>query len=251
MNPSSRILKITTSALKINRSYSGKAITAWVQATPHLQALPEERQYSHASKYLIALEDQATKIPLLLKEKNVPDDIFQRHTKQLIRAFSVEYLTGPWATIQKLLTPEVDLTLNWASWVIDQLEQPIQEDDLNQLISALNELESLIAEPGLPESLRALIRKNTQEIWEALELYPIQGAASLQEAITNIAGSFMFNQVEIKKATESQDEATKNASSKFIKVVKKFTDTINYAINTGESAQKIADFFSNLPQLPG
>lgn len=251
MNPSSRILKTTTSVMQINRSYSGKSITAWVQATPHLQDIPEEKQYTHTSKYLIALEDQATKIPLLLKEKSVPDDIFQRHTTQLIRAFSIEHLTSSWATIQQLLTPEVILTLNWANWVIGQLEQPIQEDDLNQLISALNELESLIAEPSLPESLRSLIRKNAQEIWEALELYPVQGATSLQEAITNIAGSFMFNQVELGEATKSQDPATKNASLKFMQVIKKVSDVVNYTINTGESAQKIGDFFSSLPKLPG
>lgn len=249
MNSSDRILKVIKLCESTGVRETHSALNGWRKALRQPWDNQDEISDSALLNRFTAVNDQINDLESALLSKNIPQYLFSEHLPHLRQAFSPLATSSQWGSVTKLLSPQLKVALQWSSWAIGETEKAISKDDLQELMSSLNELDALIAEPGLPDLLRGLIQKNVREIREAVELYPIIGADGLKVAVSNFFGEAFTQQDTLRAANESHDPSTKETLGKFLQVIKGAVDAVNTSVTTHESLIKIGALAATL-KLP-
>lgn len=242
MNPPRRALNALYPIEETNKNSTSEALEGWLKITPKLGYLEEyDGAYTATVKYLELISNQIKETKERLAIKEVPEALYTVQFDAALKALSPRHLRSNWHSVSIQFTPDIYLALEWSSWVIGCIENPISESDLKELLESLNELDTLIAEPGLPDSLRDLIQKNVREIREAIELYPIIGANGLKVATQRLFGEAIFQKEVLHSASASSNTNTKKAYEKFVQVIKSAVNAFNTTVSTAENMLKLAD----------
>lgn len=241
MNPSERILNAVRAYLGFHSSSPHTSAGAAWQKSLLQPGDPESGASAGVlSERLLALTKQVNDLEEMLIKKEVPTSLIETPFKILRECFSPMGAATPWREVGKKFSSDLLTTLGWSSWVIGSIEEEISIEDIDNLLESLSSLSALIAEPGLPQPLRDLIEKNTQAIWDALELYPISGAAGLKTTISQILGEVMFRQDELRDAMSSSDKNTSEACKHFFTIIKETVEVFNSSVTAADNVIKIA-----------
>lgn len=246
LNPPERVLKSINQYLAMQPNRHVSSLEIWTKVLSDPEAPKGTLSTASLTARLIALTKQLDACEDLLKPKGVPDSLHSVQFEKLRTALSPTQVNGSWTRISEICTEDTLVVLRWASWAIGSLEEPIAADDLKELIRNLNELDTLIAEPGLPDSLKSLIQKNAREIREAIELYPIIGANGLRQAANSFFGEAFTQQDTLKAASESPDADTREAFEKLLETVKGVVDAFNASVTTHANLIKLGSWATAL-----
>jgi hypothetical protein len=115
----------------------------------------------------------------------------------------------PWQATKALLSPDVVLCLEWASFMIGQQEADIPDADLAVLAEQIEALEASIAELH-SESLKRLLFDQIALLRKSLTDYFATGIQPVETAIDTVIGSMTRNRSEIEAARDAhpQDAST-------------------------------------------
>lgn len=114
-----------------------------------------------------------------------------------------------WHATRGLLSPDVVLCLEWASFMIGQQEADIPQSDLSALAEQIEALEISIAELH-SEPLRRLLFDQIAMLRKSLMDYVATGIEPVEKAIDTVIGSMTRNRAEIEAARDAhpQDAST-------------------------------------------
>lgn len=137
----------------------------------------------------------------------------------------------PWQATKGLLSPDVVLCLEWASFMIGQHEADIPDADLTALAEKIEGLEASIAELH-SDSLKRLLFDQIALLRKALTDYVATGIQPVETAIDTVVGSMTRHRAEI--------EAARDAHPQDASTLKSIGETLTAICSSIEKGGKVA-----------
>lgn len=137
----------------------------------------------------------------------------------------------PWHATRGLLSPDVVLCLEWASFMIGPQEADIPEADLAALAEQIEALELSISELH-SAALKRLLFDQIAVLRKSLTDYSVTGIEPVEKAIDTVVGSMTRNRAEIEAA---RDEHPQDAS-----ILTSIGETLGAICSSIEKGGKVA-----------
>jgi len=237
INSASRINNIITKALE--RAPNEQAIDAWAKTFN----IVEDRVAIKSNKitfYLQLLHQEVSITRKLLEQTTLSENLYIHALSNLEDAFSAHLLMQNWSVPLQYLNPATLTSLSYWVDILPDEEKAISEPDLEEIIKLLDELELLLEDSKLPESLIIIIKHLTGLMRDAINKYPIAGAKALRSAVTTCYGELVLVKEELQNNPSEE-------TSKLKKILDKFTMVVDSAEKVERligMATKLVEFFS-------
>lgn len=195
------------------------------------------------SKNLTLLHQELEILKEQLTKSSLSEKLYESALINLEEVFSVVNLGQQFAATKSYLNEKTLTSLEYWVELLPNEENLIEEDEINELIKAVDELELSLDQSSLPDSLILTIRNQIKIIREAIERYPIQGAKALRGAATSIYGELVLVKDVLKEEQTSE-------VSKLSKVWSMFAKTVDKAEKIETAANLIEKGLSLIGRLP-
>jgi hypothetical protein len=240
INSASRLIALLSSIP--NHAANTQTLSVWAGVFK----ISETNSYQCANLVSERLGSMYRELAVIRKQMQVAgfsENLYEPALASLESGFSVTRFNEGWSGIQPWFKPEVMIALNYCSEIIPNEEAEISQDALNGIQAELDELQALLADAQLPESLRTLIQHHIDLIFNALAEYPVSGAKALREALRSGVG-------EIIESTETIKENHQNpAVTKLKDVWKNVNEAVDFALRTERTVQlghKVYEFIEKI-----
>lgn len=235
MNPATRILRLAQIIKETERS-DNKALLAMRSV---IQQLTGKKGWTNSqiSRFLMTTQDEIDVLAAELDERGVPDSLYVEHLARIRSAIEPTSQGTAWSTTKSIFdAPRVDC-LHWASLYLGDEEEEISTEDLEILVSAIDELKAAISQEQIPSALRRSIQKHLTNMENAIEDYPIKGSASIRTALETSTGILHSSKDTYKEAMQTDQGKEVVGSAR--KMLEKASDLIDAAGKKADSLGKI------------
>ena len=176
---------------------------------------------------------------------DAPEDLAHAGITRLRNATSTTYLNTPWKSLSTETTrPENRLCFAWANWALrDEDEDDLPDEDLANLRTELESLETSLNEAEMTPYLRDFIQRQIDAIRAALRVYRVQGVKPIEEALQQVAGACMLQRSGIETEYATASEPTKSVIKRTGEVIEKtakVADNLDKIRKFGEGAWSLA-----------
>lgn len=206
---------------------------------------------------VMALRSEIALTRIRLDEIGVPENLTSPGFQRLRDVAAPGLLHAKWHSHRNsLILPECQKTFEWAEWALrDDAEQDFPAEELSELGTELESLESALDSTEMSPFLRDFIQRQVNTIRSALRLYGVQGARPLQDALQKVAGAFVVERARVEAEHAAAPEAAKGLLAKASGVIKKTADAcdnLGKIGKFGEQAWTVAGTLRSLvsPFLP-
>jgi len=155
-----------------------------------------------------------------------------------------------------VVLPECKKIFEWAEWALrEDAELDMPADDMKELQTELASLEAVLNDAEVSPYLRDFIQRQVDTIRAALQLYGVQGARPLQDALQKVAGAYTVERTRVEAEHAAASESAKGLFAKASGVIKKtadLCDNLGKIGKFGEQAWTLAGTVGPLmlPYLP-
>ena len=214
LNAADRVLAISEKARQKSAQRSSTEVWGDVFGVVEENATEKQRLVAN---FLSAVGSELNAIDTALKDASVPEQLHKRSLSQIRNAFSVGALNSKWDDhAGKHLTPDVVMSLKWIAYTLPNEGTTASLEDMASILGLLDELGEQLASEGIPPGLKSLMEKHADEMRRAVQLFPVQGTASLSKAVRAVMADIQIDQDEIRTATQKGDPAqVKSVLSRF------------------------------------
>jgi hypothetical protein len=229
-NSARRIYEILTTAYnhpaKAGGGPTGLTLTMWgeVLGGPLLITPegPGSRQYEDAIvPLLMEVRREIDSVDAALRSKDDYRALVAPLIEGASRITGTAFLHQDWNGV-KAQHFQPALASGWgllAAW-IPATDPTLTEEQLSELVRALEELEEAGRAPELPPALRVLIRGQVDALRAALLRYRVSGTEQLRKAVATGVGELQRERASLEVAVQAHPESAKTAIDKLKKVWK-------------------------------
>ncbi|RRD67118.1 hypothetical protein EII19_07165 [Comamonadaceae bacterium OH2310_COT-174] len=243
MNTAGRLLSIYDSLVRKGHNTDVEMVKLWAEVFelqpdgPHL----EDDVVTCLQAMRSEMELLRSKLQVIGVDENLMHPGFARFRD----ISSPAYLKSPWRGLRAEATkPENRLPFAWANWVLrDESEEDMPAEDLAELRSELDSLETSLQNTEMTPYLRSFIQRQLDAIRSALKVYRVQGVKPLEEALHQVAGAYTVEKSRVEAEHARASEPTKNLFARAGAVIKKtaeVADNLDKIRKAGEGAYTLA-----------
>ena len=203
-NSASRLLIVLNSAHKSDEKI--RTEEAWAKAFGLAADSPMRARA--VSQRLLLLHDELDRVKAGLAKSDVDPDVYKRALVDVEAAIAPGALSTPWANHKSHLRPDVLVSLRYWSEFLPHEEEEVDAKDLADLLAEIEELEQSLESSGLPEHLKALIKRQLEGIRTALTNYRIVGVRALRDAAKAAVVEVVASQDELKAHKDTKEIGT-------------------------------------------
>jgi len=152
-----------------------------------------------------------------MRESSVPEQLHKSSLARIKNAFSVGALNSKWDDhAGQQLTSDAIMSLRWIAYTLPSESTTASLADVEGILVLLDELTVQLAGDGIPPGLKLLLTKHAEGMRVAVQLFPVQGTASLSRAVRAMVADIQIDQDEIRTATQQGDPSqVESALSRF------------------------------------
>ncbi|WP_236450770.1 hypothetical protein [Stutzerimonas stutzeri] len=230
----------------INSAYRVRSVLKQAQAASEAKAVvdvwadilgpkslePNKKQFA-VSRFLSDLHDEVELIKELMDETGFTDSLYTGTLTRCNNALAVQHLNSQWVNVKKQITSEMLVVLGFCSEILPSEETEIDQNQLQELASVVQELRDLLADSGLGITSRRVIEKHVAKIEEALGKYKAVGARGLQDALQSVIGEAVMNETELKAMKDTEE------AGKFIELIRKLKDVVVSASSANQHVDSL------------
>lgn len=202
MNSAQRLYEILHDASR--EPDKTKTQDVWVKVLK----LPEEntghKRAAAVSTKLSALHQEVESLHAAMQETCVPQDVFEPPLRKVEAGISTTNLGAPWQNVKNNLSPEVLLSLRYNAEILGMQEQPIDDEEVEDLLAEVDALQEKLSDASLSPDVRALVERQVEAIRNALGDYRIRGASAIKDAVHKAAGEVIEHKESIAENRESE-----------------------------------------------
>lgn len=202
MNVAQRLFDILHEASK--EKDNARTRDVWAKVFGINDEYQNHKLVAEVSMRLSSLHQEAEALQTLMLETNVPREVFEPPLRKVESAISATNIGAQWQTFKSHITPEVLLSLRYNAAILGAQERPIDEAELESLLTEVAELEQKLAEADLPNGVHLLIEKQLQAVRAALSDYKIKGASAIKDAVHKAAGELIEHKEEVSESRDSE-----------------------------------------------
>lgn len=188
INSASRLNKILRQTDRI--SANTNVCKGWRELFS-IESTDENQEYIDVTNKLRLLHLEVQHIKKQLLKHNVSADVWDATLRKAEASISPRLLHAQWNNVRQYLTEDTFVSLSFCSAILEDEESSISEIDFQDLRAMLKELNDLLDNSTLPDSLKALIRNHIELINSAISDYPISGANALRDASKRAIGDIV------------------------------------------------------------
>lgn len=198
------------------------------------------------------LEDEVTNLVMALRAEikfarerldayGVPANLTSPAFERLTHVASPGQLHSGWNGHRgNIQPPECRKVFEWIEWALrDESEADMSSEEMQQLRTELDALESSLSETDMAPYLRDFITRQVDTIRSALRMYGVQGVKPVQDALQKVAGAYKTQERPLAQAYDAADPPAKNLferTSGVIDRVAKVSDNLCKIKKAGEEA---------------
>lgn len=143
-----------------------------------------------------------------------------------------------------IASPECSKVFEWAEWALGEDAEPdMPSDDMQDLRAELASLEAALKEAEVSPYLRDFIQRQVDTIRAALQVYGVQGAQPLQDALQRVVGAYTMERPRVEAEHAVAPEAAQSLFARTSSVIKKTAevcDNLGKVGKFGEQAWTLA-----------
>jgi hypothetical protein len=165
-----------------------------------------------AQECSLAVRQELQHLASLLKEKQVPEVLYEPHLTTLRSITLSRYLHEHWQNVAKLVKSEQITVLQWASFVLGTSSYDSSEVDaeIERLASEVTKLIEDVESGALPPVLRSFLLRNFKSIRDGLWRYKVTGLDALRTTVQTMHGTTDQEVGEILQSAEDLPQEKKN-----------------------------------------
>jgi hypothetical protein len=250
MNPATRLLTLYDTLTAIGNDVPMTNIWATVFELDAQSATIED----DATACLMALRSEIDLVSAKLALKGVPLELTNPGFTRLRSTASPTFLNQGWNGLRgNIQAPECRHAFAWSAWVLlDDEDDDILVSDKADILAALEEFESSLAQSDLSPYLRDFALRQVTTIRYALRASKVQGVKPLREAMRKFAGDLKVEDAKFRDAAAATPESGKRTLAAMVEVVDKAAKVCDGVEKVGKFAYSIGgivnDFIHMLPQ---
>ncbi|MCP3791218.1 hypothetical protein [Pseudomonas sp. N2-11] len=241
-NPTGRLLDLMTTAQTIHDN----AVTseAWAKI------------FQCDSSDTVGLFQALAKLLLLVEEARqatqefIPGDktIFLEPFAAVENMLRHPHMGSSWSSYKRNLTESVMQGLRFGSHALafSYPEKSLDESQIKDLLTSLNELLEDCLKADLPQALKTLFAQNLESLRRALVTYRISGPLGLQDELDRISGAILRQQDFIKASAE--DPESYSFTNRFFELIGRVNDSVQIVQTGFALAAPLTLFLMQLPK---
>lgn len=242
---------------RLHRIYDRLAAQVKDQAMVHTWA-----DVFDLDKSLPHLEDEVANLVMALRAEikfarerldayEVPENLTSPAFERLTQVASPGQLHSSWSGHRgNIQQPECRKVFEWAEWALrEEDEADMLAEEMHQLRSELDALESSLREADMPPYLRDFIQRQVETIRSALRMYGVQGVRPVQDALQKVAGAYKTQEKPLAQAYEAAKPPAKSLferASGVVDRVAKVSDNLSKIKKAGVEAITVGSAVSAL-----
>jgi hypothetical protein len=208
------------------------------------------------------LEDEVASLVMALRAEikfarerldayGVPANLTRPGFERLTQVASPGQLHTGWNNHRgNIQPPECRKVFEWVEWALrEEDEADMSAEEMQQLRSELDALESSLREADMAPYLRDFVQRQIDTIRSALRLYGVQGVKPVEDALQKIAGAYKTQEKPLAQAYEAAKPPAKNLferASGVVDRVAKVSDNLCKIKKAGEEAIAVGSAVSAL-----
>lgn len=243
MNTAGRLLSIYDSLVRKGHNTDVAMVKLWAEVFelqpdgPHLE--------DDVVTCLQAMRSEMELLRSKLQAIGVDENLMHPGFARFRNISSPAYINSAWKGLREGATkPENRLPFAWANWVLrDESEEDMPAEELAELRSELDSLETSLQNTEMTPYLRSFIQRQLDAIRSALKVYRVQGVKPLEEALHQVAGAYTVEKSRVEAEHAQASEPTKNLFARAGAVIKKtaeVADNLDKIRKAGEGAYTLA-----------
>ena len=194
-----------------------------------VQEKDEQKKAEFVLSHLHWLHLEVEILEQQVKTKGLSPHLYDGAFSRIRQIISPLNLAAGWQGYKGNLTPDVLLALAFLNELLPDEESGIDELELNEILSQVQELAELLRHSTLPDRLQKLVAHHLNLIREAISRYPVSGAKALREAGRAALGEIV----------EVKDAISKSQSSPEIQALGKLWRRVNSTADTALKAEQV------------
>lgn len=242
---------------RLHRIYDRLAAQVTDQAMVHTWA-----EVLDLDKSLPHLEDEVVNLVMALRAEikfarerldayGVPANLTSPAFERLTNVASPGQLDSSWNGHRgNIQPPECRKVFEWVEWALrEEDETDMSAEEMQQLRSELDVLESSLRKADMAPYLRDFIQRQVETIRSALRMYGVQGVKPIQDALQKVAGAYKTQEKPLAQAYEAANPTTKSLferASGVVDRVAKVSDNLCKIKKAGEEAMAVGSAVSAL-----
>ncbi len=233
MNSAQRIRKIYTDFKSITphaqAGHPAYAHDAWAELFGRHGDEGKADEIGEECAYAVRQELQNLKN--LLREKNVPLELYDSHINSLRAIASSRNLHDAWQNVSKLIKPEHFAVLDWAAFYLGMNTQDSTEVDaeIEKLSAEVDSLIQEVEDGVLPQVLRSFVLRSLRSIKDGLWRYKVTGLDPLRSSIQTVRGTTDQQIDELRQAVEDLPEEKRNLWNRAAEIINSVAETCDKA----------------------
>lgn len=226
MNSAYRLSEIVQAALKAPEKTS--TVDVWASIFD-IDVTDKHEKISTVSSLLSALHSELNLVRRQMDETDFSESLYKPYLRKVENAISGQSLSTPWQSFKQNLTPDAVLALRFCSEILPKQEDPIAEEDRDEILDTISKLEDLLANTSLSPSIVNLIHNQIGLIRRALGEYSIIGIKAVKKAVHTATGELVEHQEEVRQNAASEE------MSLLRKILEKTSKTADGVIKTDKA----------------
>lgn len=241
-NSASRVYSIISKAAL--NTEKGTAVEVWSKVFNIEETNSTKRAYK-VSERLTWLYQELELIQTQMRELGFTDELCRPPLVKIHQAISTIYLNSNWDVPKRYLSEGPSMALVFCSEILPDEESQINQSDLKEIQTLVNELVELLKASTLPESLKSIIQNHIELIDQALQRYSIAGAKAFHEAVQSAVGELVLINKEPFQENKETKEIRKKAYALWAKIdtAVGFVDRVHKVSNY---CQRALEFFDTI-----
>lgn len=247
MNPGTRLHRVYD---KLAAQVTDQAmVQTWAEVFELDKSLPHLED--EVANLVMALRSEVKFARERLDAYGVPANLTSPGFERLTQVASPGQLHSGWNGHRgNIQPPECRKVFEWVEWALrEEDEADMSADEMQQLRSELDTLESSLREADMAPYLRDFIKRQVDTIRLALRMYGVQGVKPVQEALQKVAGAYKTQEKPLAKAYEAATPPAKSLferASGVVDRVAKVSDGLCKIKKAGEEAIAVGGAVSAL-----
>lgn len=213
-------------------------------------------------KSLPHLEDEVATLVMALRSEikftrerldtyGVPANVTSPAFERLAQVASPGQLHSSWNGHRgNIQPPECRKIFEWVEWALrEEDEADMSAQEMQQLVSELDALESSLREADMAPYLRDFIQRQVEVIRSALRMYGVQGVKPVEDALQKVAGAYKTQEKRLAQAYEAATPPAKNLFERvsgMVDRVAKASDNLSKIKKAGDEVVAVGSAVSAL-----
>lgn len=143
-----------------------------------------------------------------MKATNYSAHLYEEAFQNARSTLNIEHLNGAWGNFRLYLNAQTLQALNFSAELLPHEENLLNEEDLEQLSTKVEELRVAVAQGSLPDNVKAFVLSQIQIIENAIREYPVTGSKAFTQAVINAQANVVLNEEAVRQGADTEEFKT-------------------------------------------